>query len=149
MGPLAALECTRHHPERMYAGGKWVLARAGSLALIALSLGCAGCTKHAGATAADLRDTGQADRGRHLIFAYGCGSCHVVPGVPDANGSVGPPLRNFAGRAYIAGALQNTPVNLSRWIMDPQQIEPGTAMPSLGVSAEQARDIASYLHTLR
>jgi cytochrome c len=31
----------------------------------------------------------------------------------------------------------------------PQSIEPGTAMPNLGVSDGRARDIAAYLYTLR
>jgi len=43
----------------------------------------------------------------------------------------------------------NTPANLFRWIRTPQQVEAGTAMPNLGVTEEQARDIASYLYTLR
>ena len=34
---------------------------------------------------------------------------------------------------YIAGTLQNTPENLMRWIQDPQQVRPRTAMPNLGV----------------
>jgi cytochrome c len=36
-----------------------------------------------------------------------------------------------------------------QWITVPQSIEPNTAMPSLGVTEGQARDIAAYLYTLR
>ncbi len=32
--------------------------------------------------------------------------------------------------------------------MDPQGVEPGTAMPNLGVTATDAQDIAAYLFTL-
>ncbi|HWQ13211.1 MAG TPA: c-type cytochrome [Roseiflexaceae bacterium] len=92
---------------------------------------------------------GDAERGRMIIRSYGCGSCHVVPGVPGANGSVGPPLTEFARRAYIAGALPNNPDNLVRWIVNPQAVEPGTAMPTIGLSEEEARHIAAYLATLR
>lgn len=92
---------------------------------------------------------GDAARGREAIAAYGCGACHVVPGVRAAQGMVGPPLTAFAGRAYIAGEAPNTSSALIRWIMNPQSIEPGTAMPSLGVSEAHARDIAAYLYTLR
>ncbi len=62
---------------------------------------------------------------------------------------VGPPLNQFALRAYIAGQLPNQPDNLMRWLQDPQQVEPGTAMPDLGVSPAVARDMAAYLYTLR
>jgi cytochrome c len=89
---------------------------------------------------------GDAARGRVKIAAYGCGSCHSIGGVPGANSNVGPPLDAFAERSYIAGALPNTPESLVRWIMDPQGIEPGTAMPDLGVVERDARDIAAYLY---
>lgn len=49
----------------------------------------------------------------------------------------------------IAGELPNTPDNLVRWIKDPKLVEPGTAMPDLGLSDEQARDVAAYLYTLQ
>lgn len=87
--------------------------------------------------------------GRQLIQQYGCGSCHTVPGVPRANGLVGPPLTKFAERSYIAGELPNNAENLQHWIRDPHSVEPGTAMPNLGVTALDARDIAAYLYTLK
>lgn len=87
-------------------------------------------------------------RGARLVDAYGCGSCHVVPGVPRAEGRVGPRLAGIAEQHYIAGALVTSPATLARWIRDPQGVEPGTAMPDLGVSAGEARDIAAYLYTL-
>lgn len=92
---------------------------------------------------------GDAARGKVAIGAYGCGSCHIVPGVPGAQGLVGPPLTGFARRRYIAGALPNTPENLTTWLRDPQAIEPGTIMPNLGIDDADARDLAAYLATLR
>ena len=53
------------------------------------------------------------------------------------------------GRAILAGELPNTPANMIRWVRDPQAVEPATAMPNLGVTEQQARDIAAYLYTLR
>jgi len=91
---------------------------------------------------------GDPARGARLIAELGCGSCHSVPGVRDAHGLVGPPLDHFGRRAYIAGELTNNGANLQRWIRDPQSVEPGTAMPNLGVSEIDARDIAAYLLTL-
>jgi cytochrome c1 len=73
----------------------------------------------------------------------------LIPGVRNANGEVAPPLTKFARRTFIAGEVPNTPENLIVWIMNPQAIEPKTAMPYLGVSNQQARDIASYLYSLR
>jgi cytochrome c len=92
---------------------------------------------------------GDPARGKTQIVAYGCGSCHVIPGVSGASGLVGPPLTQFAHRAFIAGEVPNNSEFLVRWISVPQSIEPGTAMPNLGVSEAQARDIAAYLYTLR
>ena len=89
-----------------------------------------------------------ADRGRRLLSEYGCGSCHVIPGVRRATGRAGPPLTRWAERHFIAGAMLNTPANLVPWIVDPQSIEPGTTMPALGVTPEQALDMARYLYQL-
>jgi mono/diheme cytochrome c family protein len=95
-----------------------------------------------------LRAEGDADRGRSLLAAYGCGSCHTIPGLPGARSKVGPPLDRFGVRQYIAGQLVNTPARLVRWIADPQAIEPGTVMPDLGVSDAEALHMAAYLYTL-
>jgi cytochrome c1 len=92
---------------------------------------------------------GDARRGPGLMQGYGCTACHTIPGVANAQGNVGPPLTRFADRTYIAGMLRNTPANLVRWIRDPQGVVPGNAMPNMGVSDAQARDIAAYLYTLR
>ena len=61
----------------------------------------------------------------------------------------GPPLNDIAGRKYIAGRPPNNADNLARWIRDPRQVDPLTAMPQLGVSEADARDMAAYLLTLR
>src|SRR4051812_18442879 len=86
---------------------------------------------------------GDPARGRQAITRYGCGACHDIPGVAGARGAVGPPLSSFSKRAIVAGRLANTPDNLSRWIQEPQAIEPGNAMPNLGVTNAEARDIAA------
>ncbi|MFI0793650.1 c-type cytochrome [Micromonospora rubida] len=91
---------------------------------------------------------GLPDRGAELISRYGCGSCHTIPGVNRADGLVGPPLTRFGARSYIAGELPNNADNLRRWISDPQSVEPGTAMPNLGVDTIDAQDIAAYLQSL-
>jgi cytochrome c2 len=87
--------------------------------------------------------------GRVRIRQYGCSACHTIPGVPGADGEVGPPLAGIASRMYIAGVLVNSPDNLIRWIQDPPAVAPRTAMPDVGVTDADARDIAAYLYTLR
>lgn len=91
---------------------------------------------------------GDAQRGRVLLAQYQCGSCHVVPGVPGRSMQVGPPLAAFGLRSYIAGRVPNEAAALQRWLQSPQALVPGTAMPDLGVSAADARDMAAYLMAL-
>ena len=43
---------------------------------------------------------------------------------------------------------RDTPANMVRWIQHPREIEHGTAMPDMGVTDSDARDIAAYLYTL-
>ena len=92
---------------------------------------------------------GDPQRGKQLIREFGCGSCHLIPGVKNADALVAPPLISWRSRVYIAGLLRNTPENLQRWIQHPQQIVPNNAMPDMGVGDEQAQDIVAYLYTLR
>jgi cytochrome c1 len=63
--------------------------------------------------------------------------------------NVGPPLDRIATRGYIAGVLANTPQNMVRWLRDPPAVDARTAMPDLGLSEAEARDIAAYLYTLK
>jgi cytochrome c len=86
--------------------------------------------------------------GKAALRRYGCNACHAIPNVRGFGGGVGPPLDHFASRAYIAGELPNTPDNLEHWIRDPQAIEKHTAMPNLGLTNKEARDVAAYLYTL-
>jgi putative membrane protein len=89
------------------------------------------------------------NRGRAAIAKYGCGSCHTIPGITGAEGLVGPPLGQIASRVYIAGVLPNDPDNMIRWIENPPGVDEKTAMPYMGVTPRDARDIAAYLYTLR
>jgi cytochrome c1 len=92
---------------------------------------------------------GHADSGRSALASHPCVNCHVVPGVPGSRGVVGPPLTDWAGRAYIGGRLPNTPENLVRWIRNAPSVDPEVAMPDMGISDRDARNMAAYLYTLR
>ena len=87
--------------------------------------------------------------GKQQIIRYGCGACHEIPGIKQATGLVAPPLIHFGRRGTIAGRLANTPDNLINWVDNPQAIEPGTDMPDLGVTHDEARNIAAYLESLQ
>ncbi len=115
--------------------------------LLALTAACGSDGEEAAYTAERLTG-GSAQRGAHAIRRHGCGSCHTIGGVPGATALVGPRLDGLAGRSFIGGVLPNTGENLVRWIQDPRVIAPGTAMPDLGVSEGDARDIAAYIYTL-
>jgi cytochrome c1 len=98
---------------------------------------------------ASVETGGDPERGEQAIRDRHCGSCHAIPGILNARGVVAAPLTQFALRTYLAGQVPNTPPNLIRWLQRPQDIDPGNAMPALGIPEVEARDIAAYLYTLR
>lgn len=92
----------------------------------------------------------QQKSGVKVILQRGCGSCHVIPNIPGAAGTSGPSLEGVGSRDPIAGGIPNTSVDdLAKWIQNPGALKPGTAMPTLGLSDQEARDAAEYLRTLK
>ena len=92
---------------------------------------------------------GDVARGKLALGQYACQACHTIPGITSSSPNVGPPLQGLASRVQVAGKLANTPDNLVRWIRDPKAVKPQTAMPDMGVTELDARDMAAYLATLR
>jgi cytochrome c len=92
-----------------------------------------------------------AAEGQALIASKPCVGCHTIPGVPGANGTVGPNLAGVASRPKIAGGAvpNNGPDDLKAWIMNPPALKPGTAMPNLGLTDDEATKIVAYLETLK
>ena len=115
--------------------------------LIVVLVAAAGCA--AGPPGQRVRGV-DPNRGRELAAAAGCSACHSVPGLDAVRGAdqIGPPLAGFARRASIAGMLPNTPDQLLNWLRAPQSLKPGDAMPDLGLSDADARDIAAYLYLI-
>jgi cytochrome c2 len=90
---------------------------------------------------------GDPRHGRELLARYGCASCHRIKGIAHADSQVGPPLDEIRSRGYIAGVMPHNADNLIRWIQHPRQVVPNTAMPELGVTEAEARDMAAYLYS--
>ena len=90
-----------------------------------------------------------AERGQRAIDQYACVTCHKIPGIVGPNAPVGPPLEGVASRVMLGGVLPNSPENMALWLRDPQAFAPLSAMPKLGLSERDARDIAAFLGTLK
>ncbi len=132
---------TTPHEHRLRGCLLWLLA-SGAFALLCLGGGLAYAFHRQNEHLAPTGYAGDPERGRALVTAYGCVSCHDP-------GQVGPPLQEMATRGYLAGRFPNVPGVMQQWLRDPQSLKPGTAMPNLGVTRRDADDIAAYLATLR
>jgi cytochrome c len=120
--------------------------------LILIALACVACGDKSRENYQNMTATGggNADRGRKLIEEkYGCASCHSIPEIKGPKGMVGPPLEHMASRQFIAGKVQNTPQNMTAWLQNPQAMDPQNAMPNLGVTPVDARDITAFLQSLK
>lgn len=93
---------------------------------------------------------GDPARGQAILASgiHGCPACHAIPGVDTIKGVVGPPLAGLAWRGSIAGQLPNRPGMLIAFLQNPPALVPETGMPDVGLTNEEARDVAAYLYTL-
>jgi cytochrome c oxidase subunit 2 len=91
-----------------------------------------------------------ARRGQEVFLTNTCVNCHAVRGTP-AGSRVGPDLTHFGGRTTLgAGVAENTPEELRRWLRDPNELKPGTLMPSYSNLADEELDaLVAYLRGLR
>jgi cytochrome c2 len=131
------------------------LGIAAAVVAVAASAGCGGSGSHH-----QTVPGGNAEHGERLIEKFGCGSCHTIPNIPGASGTIGPNLgphdnvpplsqRNPIA-TYPNGTVPNTSVDdLAKWIQNPQALKPGTAMPTLGLSADEAAAAAAYLYSIQ
>ena len=102
----------------------------------------------------------QEQQGVQVILQRGFGSCHTIPNIPGASGTIGPNLwphddvPALGKRPMIAtypnGTVPNNSVDeLAKWIADPPSLKPGTTMPKLGLSPDEAAAAAAYLYTIQ
>lgn len=95
-----------------------------------------------------LRDADVA-RGRQLVVDMGCAACHRFPDVAWPRGGLGPALDGFGRQGLIAGQLPNQPGPLMQFIRNAPAQRPGTAMPAIPMTDQDARDVAAYLLQLQ
>jgi cytochrome c len=138
-----------------YRGRTWLVTALGVLALVAAACGPSSSAPAPASApkpaAGPTPDPALVAEGQGLVAQKGCGGCHTIPGVAGASGTIGPNLAGVASRTTIAGAAvpNNGPDDLTRWILDPPAVKPGTQMPKLGLSDDEATKIVAYLETLR
>lgn len=89
------------------------------------------------------------ERGREVFLQGPCALCHTIRGT-QALATIGPDLTHIASRTMIAsGSLQNTRGNLAGWILNPQNLKPGTKMPPTLLEAEDLHPLLDYLESLK
>lgn len=76
-------------------------------------------------------------QGKTLVQQRGCIGCHVVEG---QGGTMGPPLDGIAARRPEAFVL--------RQLRNPQENDPASLMPNLGLAPAEVEAIWAYLQTL-
>jgi cytochrome c1 len=103
------------------------------------------------APGAGLEPGSPAAEGAMIIAGKPCVGCHTIPGIPGANGQVGPNLGGVASRPKIAGGAvtNNGPDDLKKWISNPPGLKPGTAMPVVPLTDDELNKIVAYLETLK
>jgi mono/diheme cytochrome c family protein len=102
-----------------------------------------------GATAGPAVPAAEANvaHGKQLLSERGCVSCHRVSGA----GLSSPPSNQPAVRTLgLAPDLRfarerSEPSTIVRWLLDPQRLKHDAAMPNLGLSPDDARDLAAFL----
>jgi cytochrome c2 len=87
--------------------------------------------------------------GRRLVAEKGCVACHTFPDVRWPRGGLGPSLHDFARQGLIAGRLPNQPGVLMQFVRNAPGLVPGSAMPAITMSDQEARDVTAYLLTLQ
>lgn len=87
-------------------------------------------------------------RAGQQLFIERCAGCHAIRGT-NAQGVQAPDLTHLDSRRMIAaGTLLNTDANQLDWIRHAQQIKPDSLMPSIALTADDARVLSAYLRTL-
>ncbi|WP_252374309.1 c-type cytochrome [Hydrogenophaga sp. 2FB] len=87
--------------------------------------------------------------GLRLVSEKGCVACHTFPDIQWPRGGLGPSLHGFGRQGLIAGKLPNQPGVLMQFVRNAPGLVPGSAMPAITMSDQEARDVTAYLLTLQ
>lgn len=138
---------------------RWLKAGAvNGLLVVIVGLGVA-CAPSAPATPG----AGNPDRGRQLVATRAsppCGTCHMIPGIPDATGTVGPSLAGIGSRAQERAQATGRDITAEQYLRESIEnpnayIVPGfpspSPMPSYAgqFSGQDLNDIVAFLMTLK
>ena len=118
---------------------------AGVTGMVVMTLALAACSG-AGETRTRAVPSGDPARGLEIMREAGCGACHDIPGLDWPKGRVGPPLSGLGDRALIGSGLPNRPETLIPYLMNAPAVDPGSAMPPMPITEEEARDVAAWLY---
>ncbi len=91
---------------------------------------------------------GDPEAGRKKLGQHSCISCHVIPGVPKADGTIAPTLAHWYWHRTLLGSYPNTPENMEKWLEKPTRLKPNTNMPDTSASPQDSRDMAAYLFSI-
>ena len=91
-------------------------------------------------------DKALAEKGRSVIEQAGCAACHHIPGIAWPRGRWGPSLVGFGDIGLIAGAVPNNAENLAAFLRNAPAVKPGSTMPPIPITPDEARAAAAYLY---
>jgi len=99
------------------------------------------------AATAVTRDASQIAHGKQLMVERGCVTCHHMSGAGlAAPAKTDPAPRSLGLAPDLRFARRRTePGALVRWLLDPTKVKHDSAMPSLALQANDARDLAAFL----
>jgi cytochrome c2 len=90
---------------------------------------------------------GDAERGKSLFASIGCVACHSMNGIEPASGKE-QWKATFAPDLSAVGSKTSYEWIYS-WVMEPRHYHPDTRMPSLRLTEEEGRDVASFVAAQR
>lgn len=95
------------------------------------------------------QDVDPVARGQEVFLTRTCVMCHTVRDI-RAFSRAGPDLSNIASRPTLAaGTLPNTRGYLAGWILNPQNLKPGTKMPATLLKPEELHALLAFLESLK
>ena len=107
-----------------------------------------------GDLARDIRGTDILARGKDLFLNSGCLGCHTYQG---KGGILGPDLTHIGDKGVHGYDFSHLPLGVERtplaWLtehfLNPGEVSPGTVMPALGITEQDATDLATYMLSLK